>query len=483
MSDQFSNDLDQARETIDALARHVDTTDAWNAVEAAVERLPRDRARRRMQLAAATVAVVTIAGGLAYALRSGTDRPLVEVTGPSTTTIPTLDDCALPSIPDPFPDSSQSPVEHLGGPAVSALKGGAALAGFELDGGQLSATPPSSGDTPSVSAGQAECAALASISPNGRTLLDLASSYGGVAVGYGRVSVAPELVANAKQGQYLAGQLNDNTKPTLPAAADYLDRLAWIVVVRDFEISHGQTPPTIPASSHSYLVFLLDAQTGSDALLYAERAYGPAAVTVPAERVSGPWTLVSRSPNGYSGEISATVLPGDGYPNPVNVDRDRAALSVIVQRPVNPSCGEPKQVTIPLHAAGVTSDLPDRIDHGPLGPYVTPQSSSAPPPRDDGRVLRSLSGFDNGTTITVTVGSVLAVGPLHVSGKYAADMAASSDPNVLGTLPDWSDYEIGEFRAWHPGHADLFVAGTGCEHTGSNDETCPPTWVVHVNIG
>jgi hypothetical protein len=478
MNDRSHSDLDHARETIDELAQHVDTTAAWNAVEAAVEALPRTRARRRMQLAAATIAVVTIAGGLALALRSGAGRSAVEVTEPSTTLVPAA--CAL-TLPD----------KTLAGPAASALHGGAAREPFELDGGRFSMVPPRPGDAPLVSASEAECAALASSNGNGYSLHDLAARS--AAIGYGRVSIAPEVIANAQDPSDLAGQTNHDTHPTLPDATPYHDRLAWVVVVDDPPfvssggpmIPAGPTRTTVPASTPArpgYTVFVVDAQTGSDALIYTEGQSTAAGgyVIVPAERVSVPWTLVSRSPNGYSGEISATVLPCDGYPNPVFVDRDRAAVSVVVERPVSPSCGDPKQVTIPLVAASATSDLPDEIDHGSLGPDVTPQSSGAPPPRDDGRELRQVTDADNGTTITVTVGSVFYVGPLHVSGKYAADMAVSSDSDVLGTLPGWSDYEIGSFRAWRPGHADLVVPASGC--AGSGSASCAPLWILHVNV-
>lgn len=473
MNDRFRSELDQARDAIDALAQHVDPAPAWNAVEAAVEQRPRAGVRRSMQLAAAMVSVIAIVAGVAYVGRSHTGKSTLEVSQSSTTTTAAPEDCALP-VRGSTPTDPLAP--KLAGPAVDALRGGAALAPLDLDGGQLTVTPPRPGDMPTVSAADAECAALASISPNGLQLLDLASMGGGAAVGYGRVSVAPELVAKPKP--YFDFQTNQDTKPTLPAAADYQDRLAWVVVVKYFEFLNG--PPngvTIPASSHSYLVFVVDAHTGSDALLYAERQSFPAAVTVPAERVSVPWTLVSRSPNGYAGEISATVLPCDGYPNPVNVDRDRAAVSVVVERPVNPTCGDPKQVTIALRAATVTSDLPDHIDHGPLGPYVTLQSSNGKPPDDNGRVLRLVHEQDNGTTIEITVGSVLAFGALHLGGHYAADPVTSSDPTVLGLISAGNG-EGAEFRAWRTGHADLFVAGGGC----SAAQTCGPPWILHVNI-
>ena len=69
MNDQSPDDLDQAREAVDALAQHVDSTAAWNTVAVAVDRLPRERARRRLQLAAAAVAVVVAVAGIAFACR------------------------------------------------------------------------------------------------------------------------------------------------------------------------------------------------------------------------------------------------------------------------------------------------------------------------------------------------------------------------------------------------------------------------------
>jgi hypothetical protein len=486
MNDQSRNDLDHAREAVDALAQHVDTDAAWSAVEGAVVRLPRDRARRRLQLAAATVAIVVLVAGIAYASRSNDGGTKIVVTNPDTNR--TLATCDLPTLPAPQTGnagSGQSTV--LGGPAVASLKGGAALTPFELDDGGLSVTPPLPGDKPTVTAAQAECAALASASPNGMSMLDLARLYGGVVFGYGRVSVDPKLIAASKTTTTVSVQSNQDTHPTLPAAAEYQDRLAWVVVVRSVEIFNGlqprhggASPTTAPTSppSNGYVVFLVDARTGSDALLYAEAQSFPAAVTVPAERVSVPWTLVSRSPDGYSGTISATVLPCDGYPNPVNVDRDRSAAAVIVQRPVNADCGDPEPVTIRLHAATVTSNLPAEIAHDALGPVVTvPSFGGSTNPNETGGVLRPVHDDDNGKTIEVPVGSVLAVGPLHVSGGYAADMAKSSDTDVLGTLDGWADYELGEFRAWKPGTADLSVAGT-CPSPGCKN----PIWVVHVIV-
>ena len=428
--------------------------------------------------------VVVIVGAVVYVRHSGSGPSTIRVAESSTTTA-TKGECTLPSLPVPGAHAAGAgPFDMtLSGPAVTSLRGGAALAPFALDGGQLTVTPPRAGDAPTVSATDAECTALATNSANGWSLLQDASLHGGAAVGYGRVSITPDLVAAAQKAPNLAGQVDQNTHPVMPGATPYQDRLAWVVVVREVEIYNGPAGPirTTPAASttttspgeasHGYLVFLVDAHTGSDALLYAEgQSPGTGgSVSVPAERVSVPWTLVSRAPDGYAGKMSITVLPCDGYPNPVNVDRDRAAVGVVVERPVGADCGAPKQVTIALHAATVTSDIPAELSHDPLGPDVALESPNAPAsPGDTGGVLQIVSDADAGKTIQMTVGSVLAIGPLHVSHHYAADPVASSDPTVVGPLDDSVPDEVHEYRAWRTGRADVSVPGS--------------TWVVHVEV-
>jgi hypothetical protein len=96
-------------------------------------------------------------------------------------------------------------------------------------------------------------------------------------------------------------------------------------------------------------------------------------------------------------------------------------------------------------------------------------------------VLDTLLEFDDNNTIHVTVDSVLIVGPLHDAGHYAALPVASNDPAVLGPLDDFRDNELFEFRAWHPGHADLFVAPRACNRR-SNGGPCASQWIVHVIV-
>jgi len=505
LSDPFDGELDRARETVSSLAQHVDTAAAWNAVSAAIERVPRARRLRRAQLLAVMVTVVAIVAAAVYTRHSG-PKPSGGITHPAHQNS-ALADCALPPLPTPGTVHSAGDLD-LAGPAVSSLRGGAARSPFELGGGELTVSPPRPGDAPRVSAEQAECAALATSNANGWSLLQFASSYGGAAVGYARVSVSPQLVATAGNPSTLEGQTNQNTKPRMPKATPYQHRLAWVVVVRDVELfdggPQGATTPTTTSPgppSHHYDVFVVDAETGTDALLYTESQTPGTrgSVIVPVERVSVPWTLVSRSPNGYSGQISATVLPCDGIPNPVGVDRYRRAAAVMVGRPVGANCGPPRQVTLALQAADVTWNLPPRIAHDPLGPDVTLPTPAPPPgsgytsncsgpvlqcsyngPDATGGVLRTVPQEDNGTTIDVKRGSVLIVGPLHEGKQYAALPVTSTDSAVLGVLSP--DNEIHEFRAWRTGHADLFVPTSTCDPSTGKGAPCTPPWIVHINI-
>ena len=482
MNDRPSDDRDRAHESVRALSSRVEPSTAWTTISAAIDSAPRARFRRR--LSAAVVVVALAIGGVLVATHTTGGRGSSIAVSPSTG--PALADCALPALPQPGAGTTPN---DLAGPAVSALKGGAVLAPFSLDADKFSVSPPVAGDAPVVTAQQAECAALASIDPSGRSNspLGLATGNGGAAVGFGRVTIAPELIANPAPN--LMGQTNQNTKPSVPRPTPYQDRLAWLVVVKNVLIFNG--PPegvSIPKpgpEQYGYLVFVVDAQTGSDALMYAESQPGPggmiaASVSVPLEQISVPWTLVSRSPNGFAGTIDATVLPCDGYPNPVSVDATRAAVGVVVQRPVGTSCGAPVQVTLPLVAATVTSDLPAEIAHDPLGPAITPDSGERTP-GDPSRVLRLLNETDNGTTIHMTVGSVVVLPHLNGANPDVSS-GTSSDPTVVGGLDGSAHNAVGEFRAWYAGRADLTIPTSGCVYPKSNALPCTGSWTVHVIV-
>jgi hypothetical protein len=312
---------------------------------------------------------IAMAGAICMIMLLVTTSPSPVAADPTASPNPSDFSCAVPALPHGVARSSSS-TANLSGPAVSALTGGAARHGFSLDGGDLVVKAPRPGDVPLLSANQAICGAMAS------TGYLSASVAQGVAVGYGRVSVAarffPAITGFPSPGQS-AGMY-----PTVPS---FHNRLAWLVVVhRDpaaFSCPAERSPVHLVTrpSDHGYEVFMIDARTGTDALVYQEGGPGgctngarvPPSVAVVRESVSVPWTLTARNPDGYSGTIAAVVLPCDQVPSTVLVDSGGPNVVVQVTRPFGPSCGPPETVPISLQAATVTSDLPAVIGHDPVG--------------------------------------------------------------------------------------------------------------------
>jgi hypothetical protein len=485
MNSRRPSSLDKAPQTVNALARRIDLAFTWDTVLIAAAHRRRRRTIGRLAVSSAVVLVV-IASAF-YLLGDANHSSSVHVSAPAPRATPTS--CKLP----PFsPPGSQA--SDLHGPALDVLRGGPALASLELDGGLFRLDPPS-GARPAISANTAECAALASRESAGPWLLQLAIFNGGVAIGYGRVSIAPALVEQANKTPFLEGQVNQNTHPILPPASPYQNRLAWVVVVSNSQPSNGGPNAVSPGSSvpvpgangnpnYDYAVFVVDARTGSDALIYSEplSRTRPAAVVVPPESVSVPWKLVSRNQDhhGYSGTIEATVLPCDGIPNPVSVEIARPEVAVIVERPVGAACGSPIQVRLPLNAASVTAELPVRIEHATLGPDVgAPPTVPALPAQSNPRLIQ-VGEADNGRTLRISVGDVIAITPLYGLGvpDNAPSRVESNNPSVLGPLSDLKS-EVGEFRAWHAGHADLSLSACSQSTTPSR---CNSPWLLHLDI-
>jgi hypothetical protein len=242
---------------------------------------------------------------------------------------------------------------------------------------------------------------------------------------------------------------------------------------------------------------MVDARTGTDALLYREGGPGgctagarvPPTVGVAEESVSVPWTLVSRDPNGYSGTISATVLPCDQAPSTVLVDSDGPNVEVRVTRPFGPPCGSLETIHIGLHAAVVTADLPKVIGHDPVGltnllsfrpsaPTGTPATSTTAPP-----ALVPVDASMNGQTLEVKVSQVVTLQPLPgTQGSSLTSPAMSSDPAVLGPLTSSPQPLVAEFRAWKEGTARITVPQRACIHPGSDQSPCNGSFVVYIVV-
>ena len=321
----------------------------------------------------------------------------------------------------------------------------------------------------------------------------------GVAVGYGQVSVSARFFPAAISFPFSGSVASD-----YPTVKSFSDRLAWLVVVHTNPVAFScpaesaPIPPIVPRTSdHGYEVFMIDARTGADALIYREGGPGgceagsriPPTVGVVGENVSVPWTLDSRDPDGYSGTISTSVLPCDHYPDTVLVDQGGPTVEVQVTRPFGPSCRPPKTVTLSLHAAVVTADLPAVIGHDPvglvtnLGDLTRPALGIPPTTTTTSPPLVPADASSNGHTLVVTVGDVITVPPLAgAQGTSFTNPVVSNNPTVLGPLTTGAQPLVAEFRAWREGTAELTVPQSACVHPGSDQVPCNGPFVVHVVV-
>jgi hypothetical protein len=434
---------------------------------------------------------IAIAGVIWIAMFASTVSPSPAAADPSAMPNPSNFTCAVPALPHGVTRSS-SRTTRLSGPAVSALTGGAARHGFSLDGVDLVVKTPRQGDVPVLTANQAICAAMAST--GGLS----GSAAQGVAVGFGRISVAarffPAISGFPSLGEVAA---------KYPTVASFRNRLAWLVVVHTypaFPNCPAESSPVhfVPRSTdHGYEVFMIDARTGADALVYREGGPGgcttgariPPNVGVAEESVSVPWTLVSRDPDGYTGAITATVLPCDQAPSTVLVDRGGPNVEVRVTRPFGPPCGPPETLSISLHAAVVTADLPSVIGRDPVGLtnllsfHVSAPPGPSPVTTTTSPALVPVDIATSGQTLKMSVGQVVTVPPLPGSqGSSFTSPAVSNDPAVLGPLTSSPQPLVAEFRAWKVGTADITVPQSAWIHPGSDQLPCAGSFVVYVVV-
>jgi hypothetical protein len=434
---------------------------------------------------------IALAGVIWMIMFTATVYPSPVAADPNASPNPSNFSCAVPALPHGVVRSSNSTVK-LSGPAVTALTGDAARHGFSLDGGDLVVKTPRRGDVPLLSANQAICGAMASTGG--------LSGYAaqGVAVGYGRISVAarffPAISGFPSPGEGAA---------KYPTVESFRNRLAWLVVVHTFPGFSNCPAESAPVhfvprpSDHAYEVFMIDARTGTDALVYREGGPGgctagariPPNVGAVEESVSVPWTLILRDPDGYSGAIAAPILPCDQAPSSVLVDRGGPNVEVRVIRPFGPPCGNPETVTISLDAAVVTADLPAVIGHDPVGLtnllsfHVSAPPGTSPVTTTTSPALVSVDISTNGRTLEVAVGQVVTVPPLPGAlGSSFTSPAVSNDPAILGPLTSSPQPLVAEFRAWKVGTADITVPQSACIHPGSDQLPCTGSFVVHIVV-
>ena len=282
-----------------------------------------------------------------------------------------------PSAPyQPRVASGDLETDPLRGPAPGDVSGGVFVHRLTVDGGALTVRPPRSHDSGGYPGGDALCEVMASATVTnfgiGRQSPDT------IAAGLARVTVDPALPSMLAQVY--------GAPPNRPAPARYDDRLAWVFVVSP-QIRYNGPPPTCPppskqqrASHHNYVVFVVDAQSGGDALLYTEGHYGALCaddrsgphVDVPLMSMSLPWRLVSERPDRTFARIAVDVTSCDGYGPEVRADHgsDPARIRIVVSRPFGPPCSPAKTVVVTARPELPGTAFSVALAHDPVGPYV-----------------------------------------------------------------------------------------------------------------
>jgi hypothetical protein len=201
-----------------------------------------------------------------------------------------------------------------------------------------------------------------------------------------------ELLAEPRPGHAQAGLLPEppGLGRRIPHPADRL----LPGCCRDHPASHAGPAARPPAyTGYGYEVFLIDAATGGDALIYDQTqpvpcggtGVVPAGVAVPIEETSVPWTLDRRDPDRFAAVLTAFVPPCDFHDSVTGVIPGTALVRVLAYGPVAARCGRPRPVTVDLEAASVTQNLPPVLVRAPAGLYLpgtgntTPGQSSGPP--------------------------------------------------------------------------------------------------------
>ena len=252
---------------------------------------------------------------------------------------------------------------------------------LSLDGGALTVRPPRSHDHARYAGGDALCEVMASRTVNGFGIG--LQSPDTIAAGLARVTVDQTLPS-------MSAQLFGDQPSKRPAPARYQDRLAWVFVVSPpIRINGGSGGVTCPSPTkrergtrHNYVAFVVDAQTGGDALLYTEGNYGQICagahesphVDVPLMSVSVPWRLVSERLDRTRARIAVDVSPCDAYDPDVLAEHDTypARIRVVVSRPFGPLCGPTRRVVVSARPAAVGINFSATLAHAPVGPDIGP---------------------------------------------------------------------------------------------------------------
>jgi hypothetical protein len=251
---------------------------------------------------------------------------------------------------------------------------------LDLDDGGFQATPAPSGAQPRVSASIALCNLLAGGTAGNFTVLDAVAEHG-MSFGLAVVTVADSVLKTGPGGNSVG------RSPPGEGPQSYRARLAWIAVIKPDVISSCPSSPSPPNTQKRippYQILAIDADTGAAGILYSAKTnalcgfpgYRAAYVTVAAEFVSVPWTLVSRGPGPQSATIRYEPRScdqrdlgtfGDTGKPVVLADRDDPGLIRVSLVRNLTECGPPVPTDILLRSSTLATDLPQRLVAAPVG--------------------------------------------------------------------------------------------------------------------
>ncbi len=353
-----------------------------------------------------TVRTALAAGAAAATLGCGASSPSATNPTPPAAAAVLSSTCLDPAAP---------PVGQVPGPAAGTATRDRFNRPLTIDQGALTIAPPPASADPRIPARLAECNMLATSTAQNFPVADEVRQNG-LTFGLAVVTVRDNLL----RGHSASAGVTGTGILTPPPLRPYHQRLAWVAITDPVLISNGGTsssggssgggsssgsaarstvgPGSVPApgrgspSPHqpvttppsdptaAYQVLVTDADTGSDGLLLSTSdsgigAGGPVNLDALRELVSLSWTLVSFDSGGYSATITMPLRSCDGVPDAILADRTHPDLiNADIERPIA-DCGPATNHNVALHAATVTSTLPSRLVHGPLGAVDVPTHS------------------------------------------------------------------------------------------------------------
>jgi hypothetical protein len=318
-------------------------------------------------------------------------------------------------------------------PIPDANGRGGMTSAWSLDGGQAIVAP--AGDVhPAVNRGEALCTLLAAQDISHFDVLDADSGFSLVLA---KVTIADQLLAAPiNYGEEVGVQ---SPPPMMPFHA----RLAWVGVIdppwmstcgSDGFASTTPAPPLVP-----YQLLILDAQTGTEGVVYGARSYSPCTgstasgpdVSTLMVEASVPWRLLSRDPGGLFGTIEATVGSCDSYGGGANTSGAHPGeLEFDVSRPIA-QCGTPHATIQILHAPTASEPLPLSLTHAPLG-YVDVAPDTGPGTPLDPTALLCEESVPEGQVVAAyyptTIGELLSAREGPPPGHPLVDSDANKFP-------------------------------------------------------